>query len=98
MEFSEQDALCLPGKSENVHSWRNRYAGYTIPRLVYWNLNGSSTVPVTNDEKNVVLVSGFSGQLFRLFTEGKPLPPETTPIDVLKKAIDGKYDDLKVID
>ncbi|KAJ3052140.1 hypothetical protein HK097_006837 [Rhizophlyctis rosea] len=73
-------------------------AGYTLPRLVYWNLNGSKTAPVTAGEKNVCLVSGFSGQLFRLFTEGKELQPDATPMDLMRKAIDGNFEELVVVD
>ncbi|KAJ3048134.1 hypothetical protein HK097_010852 [Rhizophlyctis rosea] len=48
-------------------------AGYTLPRLVYWNLNSPKTVPVTAGEKNVCLVSGFSRQLFQFFAFGEEI-------------------------
>jgi len=35
-------------------------AGYTVPQIVFWNLNSSDNVPVKADKSGVALVSGFS--------------------------------------
>jgi len=35
-------------------------AGYTCPKVVFWNLNSSSNVPVASDKSGAALVSGFS--------------------------------------
>lgn len=35
-------------------------AGYTVPQIVFWNLNSSSNVPVKADKTGAALVSGFS--------------------------------------
>ena len=35
-------------------------AGYTVPKVVFWNLNSSGNVPVAADKSGVALVSGFS--------------------------------------
>jgi hypothetical protein len=35
-------------------------AGYTVPQIVFWNLNSSDTVPVKADKSGAALVSGFS--------------------------------------
>ncbi|KAG2383677.1 hypothetical protein C9374_004348 [Naegleria lovaniensis] len=44
--------------------------GYTVPEIVYWNLNGTfNTVPVTKNEQGVALLSGFSASLLRLLTQ-----------------------------
>jgi hypothetical protein len=34
--------------------------GYTVPKIVYWNLNAHDNVPVAFDKSGVALVSGFS--------------------------------------
>lgn len=39
---------------------RFKDAGYTVPAVVFWNLNASSNVPVKANEQGVALVSGFS--------------------------------------
>jgi hypothetical protein len=35
-------------------------AGYTVPQVVFWNLNSHDNVPVKYNEKGAALVSGFS--------------------------------------
>jgi hypothetical protein len=35
-------------------------AGYTMPQVVFWNLNSSGNVPVKADKTGAALVSGFS--------------------------------------
>ena len=35
-------------------------AGYTMPQVVFWNLNSSGNVPVAADKSGAALVSGFS--------------------------------------
>jgi hypothetical protein len=35
-------------------------AGYTCPKVVFWNLNASDNVPVKSDKSGAALVSGFS--------------------------------------
>jgi hypothetical protein len=35
-------------------------AGYTCPKVVFWNLNSSGNVPVASDKSGAALVSGFS--------------------------------------
>lgn len=60
-------------------------AGYTMPRLVFWNLRGNTTnFPVTSGESGVALVSGFSPSLMKLFMEGQ----EISPFGIMRQAID----------
>ncbi len=60
-------------------------AGYKRPKLVFWNLRSSHVeFPVTADESNVALVSGFSQSLLKLFMEGK----EINPYQIMCDAID----------
>jgi hypothetical protein len=35
-------------------------AGYSMPQIVFWNLNSSDNVPVASDQTGAALVSGFS--------------------------------------
>lgn len=40
-------------------------AGYTVPQIVFWNLNAKDNVPVKYNEKGVALVSGFSPSIMK---------------------------------
>ncbi|KAG8892231.1 hypothetical protein FRC00_012425, partial [Tulasnella sp. 408] len=46
-------------------------AGYEVPEIVYWNLQGVvGAKPVTKDTPGVAMLSGFSGNMLKLFMEG----------------------------
>lgn len=40
-------------------------AGYEVPKIVFWNINSHSNVPVKYDESGVALVSGFSPSIMK---------------------------------
>jgi hypothetical protein len=40
-------------------------AGYTVPQIVFWNLNASDNVPVKSDKSGAALVSGFSPSIMK---------------------------------
>ena len=49
-------------------------AGYKLPQVVFWNLaasriDGRKSTPMQFNEAGVALVSGFSGQLLKLFMD-----------------------------
>ena len=46
---------------------RRKYedAGYELPKIVFWNINAHSNVPVKYDESGVALVSGFSPSIMK---------------------------------
>lgn len=60
-------------------------AGYTMPKIVFWNLNASSGVPVTFDQQGTALVSGFSPALMTSILSGKNLTPQSLMLDVIMK-------------
>ena len=78
--------------------------GYKLPKVVFWNLRGygygeSASVPVTQTEEGTALVSGFSGQLLKLFMDGVNELMTFNPFNLMKEAIGKeKYDNWKVID
>ena len=54
-------------------------AGYKLPRLVFWNVNSrTNTIPVTQNENGVILIGGFSVNLFNMV-----LSNETDPYKAL---------------
>lgn len=62
-------------------------AGYTVPKMVYWNLNASSgNQPITMHDKNCALVSGFSPSILKSVLNAKDFDPcgimkETVMVD-----------------
>jgi len=52
-------------------------AGYDVPEIVYWNLAGRvAAKPVTKDTPGVAMVSGFSGNLLKVFMDDEELKEE----------------------
>lgn len=60
-----------PSDQSTYHSLSAKFtrAGYTIPQIVFWNLNGSlnKDCPVQMDQPGCALMSGFSAQLLNVF-------------------------------
>lgn len=61
----------------NVIAQRYADSGYKIPRLVFWNVNSrTGTIPVTENDLGVALVSGFSPNIVKMVMSGKTDPYE----------------------
>ena len=59
---------------------RSRFeaAGYKMPRLIFWNVcSRTGTIPLTENEMGVALVSGFSQNIADMVMSGKLDPYET---------------------
>lgn len=69
------------------NKWQN--AGYKLPRLIYWNVNSrTGTIPLTQNEMGVALVSGFSPAIANMVFSAK-----LDPYEVLVDAINNpRYD------
>ena len=106
MQFDE---ACCGGSSSLETDYQKiqrkfKKAGYKVPKIIFWNLRESisSGTPVLFDTVGTAMVSGWSGQLLKLFMEngGDMInSKEFSPEFVMDKAI-GKpgYDVLKVLD
>ena len=73
--------------------------GYKLPKLVFWNVNSrTNTVPLTQNENGVILISGFSKNLMDMV-----MSSELDPYKALVKQLNTKryevvedvFDDLK---
>lgn len=62
-----------------------RDAGYTVPSVVFWNLNSSGNVPVKSDKSGAALVSGFSPSIMASILGADP--QEFTPEGMMMKTI-----------
>ena len=58
-------------------------AGYKLPRLVFWNVNSrTGSIPLTENELGVALVSGFSPAICKIVLSGQ-LDPYEALVDAL---------------
>lgn len=67
--------------------------GYDLPKLIFWNVNSrTNTIPLTENELGVVLVSGFSQNVLKMVMSDK-----YDPYEVLIETLDSeRYDDIIV--
>ena len=80
MEFD----TCTDGTAFNTLQSRFEAAGYELPKVVFWNLNARlGNVPVTQDQKNVALISGFSTNVLKSVLAAKNF----TPVGVMLETI-----------
>ena len=69
-------------------TFRKRYerAGYQLPRLVFWNVNSrTGTIPMTENDLGVALVSGFSTNIVKMVMSG-----QTDPYDCLLETLNSE--------
>jgi len=79
--------------------------GYAkVPRVIFWNLKDTNSVPVKSDTKGCIMMSGFSVNLLKLFMTGKLDDAEAAaggrmdPNDAVKLLMaDEKYDRVRAI-
>lgn len=65
--------------------------GYDMPKLIFWNLAGATNKPVTVDDKNTALVSGYSHGMLKAFLETGALESAE---EIVERPVDG--DDVMV--
>ena len=73
---------------------RQKYerAGYKLPRLVFWNVNSrTGSIPVTENELGVALVSGFSPAICKIVLSGN-LDPYGALVETL---MNKRYDPVE---
>ncbi|KAF3039446.1 hypothetical protein E8E11_002080 [Didymella keratinophila] len=80
-------------------------AEYDMPKLIFWNLAGQTSKPVTMDDRNVALVSGYSQGMLAAFLETGALDGEKEIVEETVVGEDGmvevkkkeKIDPLSVV-
>ena len=60
-------------------------AGYTVPQIVFWNLNSSDNAPVKADKSGAALVSGFSPSIMTALLAADM--DEFTPEGIMLKTV-----------
>lgn len=93
MEFDRatSQTRCVYGMKSLFNELADRFAkyGYKLPKLVFWNVNSrTKTIPMTENEMGVVLVSGFSPNIMSMVMSN-----QTDPWLALKEKLDSnRYD------
>jgi hypothetical protein len=86
MEFNQATSN-YSGKSiraQDMAKEKFAMAGYTIPKIVYWQLNGKSgNVPVKFNEQGTALVSGFSPAIMKSILSASNFTPETIMLETI---------------
>jgi hypothetical protein len=75
-------------KKSNFEAIQKKFAkaGYTMPKLVFWNVNGrEGNVPVSADTADVALVSGASPAIVENVLAGKDFTPRGIMLETLGK-------------
>ena len=71
---------CVKHDNTALEMIKRKYedAGYTVPTVVFWNLNAKDNVPVKHDKSGAALVSGFSPAIVKsvLSTDMDQFTPE----------------------
>ena len=84
MQFDQ----CVRHDDSAIEMIRRKYeaAGYTIPNVVFWNLNNSyGNAPVAFNESGTALVSGFSPAIMTSILAGKEFTPESIMLETIMK-------------
>ena len=87
MEFD--DGVYSKGGT-NFQGWKKAFAehGYTLPKIVFWNVAGRTNgLPVTKNDKDVVMVSGFSTNLLESIFKVEEFNPLEQMLAALEKYI-----------
>lgn len=89
------DSCCRGASVTNFEAIRIKYAqaGYSMPELIFWNVNSSSNVPMKMHDTGTCLVSGCSPSTLKSLLTGKVV----TPIDVMRDTVySERYDSVGV--
>jgi len=60
MQFSPSTIRGIDETAMEMITRKYEAAGYTIPQIVFWNINAADNVPVKSDKSGAAMVSGFS--------------------------------------
>ena len=88
MEFNQGSSRYVDNTSQEMIERMYSEAGYTCPKVVYWNLasRGDKNKPVHFDKSGTALVSGFSPSILSNLLGGK----EMTPYSMMMNVIDSE--------
>ncbi|MFA5396705.1 MAG: DUF2828 family protein [Methanogenium sp.] len=95
MEFNDATDMNNYNTLFEVINNKWKIAGYSMPKLVFWNVNSrTNTIPMKENENGVILVSGFSQNVIKTVMSGK-----MDPWEALKEILDSdRYKNVPSLD
>lgn len=64
-------------------------AGYSVPKIIYWNVNNSKNVPVKFDSVGTALITGYSPVIMKSIINAKSI----NPVEIMNKTVyNNRYD------
>ena len=68
-----------------------------VPKIIYWNLNSDNgkSFPIDSKIENTAIISGFSEQLFKIFTKYDDFTPELVLNGILEPYENDVFIDMK---
>ena len=83
MQFHQGARNDVGPVEEAMQKWEK--AGYTRPKIVYWNTAGNAGSPETALKNNVALVSGFSPSILKAVFAGEDMSPKGVMLKAIEK-------------
>jgi len=86
MQFNKADDQFVTN-FQNIQG-KYKQAGYAMPTIVFWNVNGTiNDFPVSHEENGTVLVSGFSPSILKDLVQSGDF---SNPLTFLRKVLDAE--------
>jgi hypothetical protein len=83
MEFDKAEPTNRKTNLELVKEQFQEF-GYDLPTLVFWNVDSkTSQFPAVEQDENVVMISGFSHNIFKRVVEGSDLSPRSIMDEII---------------
>lgn len=85
---------CMGNTATEMIERKYSNAGYKLPKIVFWNVNGTpGTNPAKSNSKNVNMVSGYSPNIMKQVLETLSKTPYELMVNTLNSA---RYESINV--
>ena len=86
--ISDMEFDCSIKKTPNFKHWQNKYQENNIkmPKIIFWCVSPQQDgLPITKNDDNCCIISGFSPKIFKDILEIKNFTPSNVMLEVLQK-------------
>lgn len=68
--------------------------GYTLPKVIFWNICAKEALPICNDDHNTTILSGWSQNILQYIMENNDITPRTILDTVLQSSHYSKISEI----